>query len=203
MPQKEGDTMMFLYLIPTGMNDPNEPTWGSWAGRYGPNEECPGKPYFWANQTDAWHGTTNRDNTLARWAADLQNDFRARMDWCVQPRAGANHRPIAVLNGDTTEKILRLAAKPGESVALSAIGSTDPDGNSLACEWFTYPEAGTCRDEISLQATKGLTTSFVAPDVNEAATVHVIARIQDNGQPPLCSYRRAVVNVKRPRTHQP
>ena len=27
--------MTFLYLVPTGMNDPAEPTWGSWAGRYG------------------------------------------------------------------------------------------------------------------------------------------------------------------------
>jgi len=43
--QKEGDTMTFLYLVPTGMNDPNEPTWGSWAGRYGPHEEFPGKEY--------------------------------------------------------------------------------------------------------------------------------------------------------------
>jgi hypothetical protein len=82
-PQKEGDTMMFLYLLPTGMNDPNEPTWGSWAGRHGPNETYPGKPYFWANQADRWNGTTHRDNTLARWAVAIQNDFRARMDWCV------------------------------------------------------------------------------------------------------------------------
>jgi len=34
-PQKEGDTMTFLYLVPTGMNDPDQPGWGSWAGRYG------------------------------------------------------------------------------------------------------------------------------------------------------------------------
>ena len=112
-PQKEGDTMMFLYLVPTGMNDPNEPTWGSWAGRYGSNPEYPGKPCFWANQLDAWRGTTNRDNTLARWAADLQNDFRVRMDWCVKPRAGANHRPIAVLNGRRGLEIPRVDARPG------------------------------------------------------------------------------------------
>ncbi len=196
LPQKEGDTMMFLFLVPTGMNDPNEPAWGSWAGRYGPNEECPGKPYFWANQTDAWRGTTNRDNTLARWAADLQNDFRARLDWCVKPRAGANHRPIVVLNGDSTRNIRRITVKPGQLVNLSAAGSTDPDGNALAGEWFVYPEAGTYRGEISLRATDGLTTSFVAPEVKQAETIHVILRIFDDGQPPLCSYRRIVVTVK-------
>jgi len=196
LPQKEGDTMMFLYLVPTGMNDPNEPTWGSWAGRYGANAECPGKPYFWANQADAWRGTTNRDNTLARWAADLQNDFRARLDWCVKSREVANHRPVAALNGDTTRNILRTTVKSGQVVSLSADGSTDPDGNALACEWFVYPEAGTYRGEASLSKTAGLTTSFVAPKVNQVGTIHVILRIRDDGRPPLCSYRRAVISVK-------
>lgn len=28
-PQKEGDTASFLHLVPTGMNNPEEPTWGS------------------------------------------------------------------------------------------------------------------------------------------------------------------------------
>ena len=76
LPQKEGDSMMFLYLVPTGMNDPAQPTWGSWAGRYGRNEHHEDKPYYWANQQDTWQGTTHRENTLSRWAADLQNDFR-------------------------------------------------------------------------------------------------------------------------------
>jgi hypothetical protein len=196
LPQKEGDTMMFLYLIPTGMNDPNEPTWGSWAGRYGPNEECPGKPYFWANQTDAWHGTTNRDNTLARWAADLQNDFRAHMDWCVKPRDAANHRPVGALNGDTTRNILQIAVKSGQVVNLSASDSTDPDGDALSTEWFVYHEAGTYRGEVSFRATNGPSTSFVSPAVKQAQTIHVILRISDDGQPPLCSYRRVVVTVK-------
>ena len=188
--------MMFLYLVPNGMNDPNKPTWGSWAGRYGPNEECPGKPYFWANQADAWHGTTNRDNTLARWAADLQNDFRARLDWCVKPRAAANHRPLVVLNGRPGPEILHLDARPGHPVGLDAQGSSDPDGNTLVCEWLVYQEAGTCRSDITLGASHGLTTRFVAPEVKQAETIHVILRVQDDGQPQLCSYRRAVVTVK-------
>ena len=47
------------------MNDPNEPLWGSWAGRYGLNESFPGKPYYWANQADAWNGV-DRVATI-RW----------------------------------------------------------------------------------------------------------------------------------------
>src|SRR6185436_11162703 len=91
--QKEGDTMTFLYIVPTGMNDPQQPTWGSWGGRYGRNEKFPGKLYYWANQFDAWNGSTNRDNTVVRWAAHLQNDFKARLDWCVQSRQHENHPP--------------------------------------------------------------------------------------------------------------
>jgi hypothetical protein len=83
--QKEGDTMTFLYLVPTGMNDPDQPTWGSWAGRYGRDEQYKDRPYYWANQQDTWQGTTHRDNTLKRWAVHLQNDFRTRLNWCVMP----------------------------------------------------------------------------------------------------------------------
>jgi hypothetical protein len=193
--QKEGDTMAFLYLLPTGMNGPQEPTWGSWAGRYGPNEEHPGKPYFWANQKDAWRGTTSRDNTLARWAADLQNDFRARMDWCVKPRAEANHRPNAVLNGRSGWEVLRLEAKPGSVVEFNARGSSDPDGDAITCEWLVYGEAGTYAGETQLTATGGPTTRFTVPDVGRAETIHVILRLKDHGEPPLLAYRRAVVTA--------
>ena len=49
--------MTFLYLLQTGMNDTGEPSWGSWAGRYGLNEEHPGKNYYWASQSDNWNGS--------------------------------------------------------------------------------------------------------------------------------------------------
>src|SRR5688572_26142749 len=97
--QKEGDTMTFLYLVPTGMNEPEEPSWGSWAGRYGLQDDRPGKRYYWASVEDTWEGTTHRENGLKRWAADLQNDFRARLDWCVKSRTEANHPPRVVLQG--------------------------------------------------------------------------------------------------------
>lgn len=196
LPQKEGDTLMFLYLLPTGMNDPNEPTWGSWAGRYGPKQEFPGKRYFGANQIDAWSGSTNRDNTLARWAVDLQNDFRARMDWCVKAPGEANHRPIVVLNGDGTGRILRFTVRPGDEVRLTADGSTDPDGDSLRCEWLLYREAGTYPGgEVTLRSASGWTTSCLVPAQKLGGDIHVILRVQDSGRPALCSYRRAVVVV--------
>ena len=194
-PQKEGDTMSFLYLVPTGMNNPYEPGWGSWVGRYGLNEEHSGKNYFWANQADTWNGSTNRDNMLARWAEAFQNDFRVRMDWCVKPYGEANHHPVAILNGRSGSGILHINARSGRVVRLDAQRSFDPDGRNLTPEWYIYREAGTFKNEISLSSTRGMRTSFTAPIVEQPETIHIILELRNDGKPPLYSYRRAIVTI--------
>lgn len=191
--QKEGDTMTFLYLVPTGMNDPEQPTWGSWAGRHGPMEAFPGRPYYWANQRDAWEGSTNRDNTLRRWAADLQNDFRARLDWCVKSFDQANHPPDLRVEGQSPRK-----AAPGTMVRLSARGSRDPDGNYLSFQWFVYPEAGSYKGPVEIRNSTSGQPNFTAPQVRSAETIQVILRVTDNGEPPLSRYQRVIVTVNPP-----
>lgn len=193
--QKEGDTPTFLYLVPTGMNDPDQPTWGSWAGRYGRREDAAGKPYFWANQFDRWNGMTNRDNTLARWAAHLQNDFRARLDWCVKPFKEANHPPHLTVNGSQGTEILYLHAKAGTEVKLDAAASRDLDGNRLHFDWFQYPETGTYRGGIEIDRAKTATASVRIPKDAAGTTVHVVLAATDDGQPPLTRYRRAVIEA--------
>ena len=188
---KEGDTPTFLYLVPTGMNDPEEPTWGSWAGRYGQNENYPGKPYYWANQFDAWNGTTNRDNTLARWAAALQNDFRARLDWCVKPRGEANHPPVVKIAGAS-----RRSVAPGARVELSAEGSSDPDGDALSYRWEYYPEPGTYRGPLEIVNGDKAKASFVVPDSATSKTIHVVLTVTDAGEPALSRYARVVTTIK-------
>ena len=190
-PQKEGDTMTFLYLVPTGMNDPEKPTWGSWAGRYGRNENYTDKNYYWANQQDAWQGSTNRDNTLKRWAVHLQNDFKARLDWCVTDFAGANHPPVPRLKGP-----LRRKVAPGEQVRLDAGSSTDVDGDSLAYTWMFYPEVGSYRGTLPQLADPcSPQTSFVAPKVDTVETIHLLVVVTDNGVPSLTRYRRVIVTI--------
>jgi hypothetical protein len=190
-PQKEGDTMTFLYLVPTGMNDPEHPGWGSWAGRYGPNERWPGRPYYWANQEDTWNGTTSRDNTVARWAAALQNDFRARLDWCVRDYAHANHLPRPRVRGSLVRTV-----RSGEGVRLDASASDDPDRNPLRLEWSFYSEAGSYRGALpTLQEAGAGKCSFTAPEVEQPAVLHVLLMATDSGSPPLTRYRRVVVKV--------
>jgi CubicO group peptidase (beta-lactamase class C family) len=192
---KEGDTMTFLYLVPTGMNDPNEPLWGSWAGRYGHNEGFPGKSYYWANQTDTWNGTTSRDNTLARWAVDLQNDFRARLDWCVKSPHEANHAPRAVVNGIDGKSILYMNAKPGQTLSLDAGLSQDSDEDALTWEWFIYREAGTYKGEVTLANPSSSLALLHVPNDAADKTIHVVLTVRDDGTPPLAAYRRIVVRV--------
>ncbi|HYE32552.1 MAG TPA: nucleoside hydrolase-like domain-containing protein [Methylomirabilota bacterium] len=193
--QKEGDTMTFLYLVPTGMNDPDRPGWGSWAGRHGLQPDAGPRRYYWANQLDSWSGSTNRDNTLIRWAVDLQNDFAARLDWCVKPRDQANHRPVAVVNGDNSLDILRVGARPGSRLKLSAEGSTDPDKNALAYDWHVYPEAGSYNGDVEVEGADLVNAEFSIPRAAAGKEIHIILAVRDIGAPPLASYRRVIVQV--------
>ena len=88
LPQKEGDTPEFLYLVPNGLNEPEEPGWGSWAGRFSRQPDAGESRLFLAGVRDTLDGRAHRDHTLLPWAAHLQNDFRARLDWCVQRFCG-------------------------------------------------------------------------------------------------------------------
>lgn len=187
--QKEGDTMTFLYLVSTGMNDPERPTWGSWAGRHGLRDDEPGRNYYLANQQDAWNGTTHRDNTLARWAADLQRDFQARLDWCVQPVRGANHPPRVEVTG---ARVRRLA--PGAPLTLSAAGTTDPDGDGLTFVWEVYPEPGRGDVRLSLEGADQPEVTATAPSGSQGE-VHMLLTVRDDGEPPLARYARVVLRV--------
>lgn len=190
-PQKEGDTMTFLYLVPTGMNDPDHPTWGSWAGRYGLRKESGEREYYWADQPDTWQGTTHRDITLARFAADLQNDFKARLDWCVKPFEGANHPPIVKLKATR-----RRSVKSGDRVVLDASATIDPDQNRLKFQWWIYPEAGTCRANVGIENEQTSIASLVVPRVESTEELHVVLTVSDDGSPPLTRYARVVLTIE-------
>ncbi|MGH8730450.1 MAG: MBL fold metallo-hydrolase, partial [Burkholderiales bacterium] len=166
--------------------------------RYGPNPEFKGRPYYWANQADTWQGTTHRDNTLRRWAADLQNDFRARLDWCVKPFQEANHPPVVVINGQDGKDILHLSAEPGATLMLDATGSSDPDGQKLTHEWVIYPEAGTYPGALKITGGGAAKASLIVPGDAGGKTVHIILAVRDQGTPLLARYRRVVVNCTAP-----
>ena len=192
---KEGDTSSWFYFLPNGLGNPDQPTWGGWGGRFAFVSNL-----YWNDLSAAdthWSGSTNahvrRKWTIARWRKAYQHDFAARMDWCVQSVAQANHNPVAGLNGDTSKDIVYLTAAPGSVVNLSAAGSTDPDGDSLSYKWWNYAEADTHTGTITLSNSTSASASFTLPSNSAGKTIHVILEVTDNGSPALTSYRRLVV----------
>ncbi|MBM3494315.1 MAG: hypothetical protein FJX72_08345, partial [Armatimonadetes bacterium] len=139
-------------------------------------------------------GTTHRENTLKRWAAHLQNDFRARMDWCVAAFADANHPPVPRIKGP-----LRRTVAPGEVVTLDAGASTDPDRDRLSFEWSFYAEAGTYAGPLpELKGRTAPRVSFRAPTTRSALTLHLIVSVTDEGSPPLTRYARVILTIAPP-----
>lgn len=216
----EGDTPSWLALIPNGLNDPERPDWGSWGGRYeyylpteipdkGFNGGVPveDEPHaIWTNAEDAVYDYTPGEYgkavvrgrvpvkgfkaTLWRWRADFQNDFAARMDWCLKSYEEANHSPVI------TECPEKLTVKSGSFVEMEA-QATDPDGDSVSYLWFNYPEAGTYDRYIPIGSAENIhKVNFRAPRVEKEETLHFILKVTDKGTPALTSYRRIIVTVQ-------
>jgi hypothetical protein len=140
---------------------------------------------------------TSDQATIWRWREHFQNDFAARMDWCVSgDRSGANHNPLAVLNGVRDKTVLQLEVAGGREVILSAEGSSDPDGNKLGFSWYQYREAGTSAAAVDLAEANTARCRFVAPVVQKPETLHVILEVRDDGSPNLVAYRRAILTIR-------
>jgi hypothetical protein len=209
----EGDTPSFLGLVSNGLNQLENPHWGSWGGRYElytPRMqrwfEQPETRPLWTDAVDEvrgidgnWH--TSNHATIWRWRSAYQNDFAARIDWTTKPYDQANHPPVVRFDHPA-----ELTAKRGEVVNVSAEGTTDPDGDALSYEWFYYAEAGTF---TTSNARTGQPLEIKNFDQKQAlftvpagrvmppgiGTMHIILAATDHGTPRLTRYGRLIVNV--------
>jgi hypothetical protein len=207
----EGDTPSYLGLIRNGLNVPERPDFGGWGGRYElyqPRllryrqsiEVAPETRPIWTDAADEVAGPDgsihiSNHGTIWRWREAYQNDFAARMDWCVQPRAKANHPPIVQLHGPR-----EVSVSVGGSITLDASGSTDPDGDTLRFRWFHYGEAGNFAHWRGLKLDKADTavaTVHVPAEVGlpQPRSTHVIVEVTDNGEPNLTRYERVILTI--------
>lgn len=218
----EGDTPSWLNLVPNGLHNPEHPDWGGWGGRYElykpdfskqkkggsgvPHE--PETREIWTDGVDSYtpyisagYGRavkpdtltfSNNKATLWRWREDFQNDFAARMDWCIKPYGEANHPPVIVLTHPE-----QITVKSGQGFGLDAFDTTDPDGDSFSFLWFCYPEAGSYKKPVKIEGAENAHNAYIiAPKVEREVTVHFILKVTDRGTPRLSSYKRVIVTVK-------
>lgn len=206
---KEGDSWCFVYLQnqAIGLGVPTRVAWGGWGGRYAglrTGADFPNDAFYWNDQSDTWNGSTSRNNTAARFAADMQHQFAARMDWGRKSQfSGANHAPEVVVNGDSRGTVVRLFAQPGQQVALSAAGSSDPDGDSLSYEWIRYDEADSYSGSVTLTDANTRDVMVHVPGDADGTTIQLVLQVKDDGDatpesgnPSMMGYRRVVIYVR-------
>ncbi len=192
---KEGDTPSFFYFLADGLNDPGFPNHGGWGGRFLKFDG------IWRDAVDRVDGVSNGRSSVSRWRPAFQNEFQARLDWCVAPPSEANHAPLAVVNGDRSRSVLRLSVHGGKPISLDASESSDPDQDQLNYHWWVYPEAGTVGawelQQISWSDPHTAKTTVTLPPGKPGATAHLILEVRDDGEPSLTRYRRVILK----RTH--
>ncbi len=192
---KEGDTPSWFYFLPIGLNDPEFPTWGGWGGRF----ELDAHNHFIDSQDKHWSGeadeATRRKWTVARWRTAYQNDFAARMDWCVDEFGEANHPPVLTINDHDSIGPVRIQAEPGETIRLNA-SVFDQDGDDVISHWWIYADVtGVLVSDIKLRRIPPYSTEITVTSQAAGKQYHVIAEATDKGVPALSGYRRIIIDV--------
>ncbi len=186
----EGDTPSFLYLLSAslGLNDPLEPTHGSWGTRFKAMPETFPQGYYSTCGVDPAE--------MKRWIPEAKNNFLARMKWATHSPAEVNHIPVAAIGKDLSNKIIYLKSTPGKKIKLDASASYDPDGREISFTWYNYAEAGGYPNPIQLSKVSSKVLHFtVPPDIGDKE-IHLILEVRDHGDPALVAYRRVVIQKK-------
>ncbi|GHA30513.1 hypothetical protein GCM10007103_09920 [Salinimicrobium marinum] len=200
----EGDTPAFMHIYPNGLNDPEQIDQGGWGGRFSfikkegirsmscveKENETKYDPYY------MYGNTSEGSEAIKRWSEAYNNDFAARMDWSItNDYSDANHHPLPVLNGDQTRQVMKIKAAPGSTVALSAAGSSDPDGNTISYSWSFYDEPSSYDGPVKIQNSSSHSATVEIPEDAGNKSIHVILEVHDDGEPNLYAYRRVIISV--------
>ena len=177
---KEGDSPSFLYLVSAlrGLNDPERPNQPSWGGRFVRADPA----------RNHWLDAPSPKETVSRWIQAFDNDFAARMDWCVREFDEANHAPVITLAGDRERDV-----RPGETVLLQA-SANDPDGDELTFRWRQETKVDLSSRAVTIADSDSDHAAFVVPD-EPGKQVYVILEVTDDGAPPLVGYQRLIFRI--------
>ena len=184
----EGDTPSFLYVLPNGLNDPEDPHQAGWAG-YHERGMCPD------SLTTAWTSWQEPVRSISvgykrRFYPDEMADFKARMQWADQGEG--NRNPVVVINGHRGPSPLVIHAKAGDTLRLDASKSYGPDDDKFTNNWWQQPEIGTATLDI-----QGSDVAEVRiPQDAAGQTLHVVCEVSDQGPFLLKGYQRVIIVVE-------
>jgi hypothetical protein len=183
----EGDTPSFLYLLSAnlGLNDPLNPSHGSWGSMFQPMEKTFPEGYYHTCNVDVIE--------LKRWVNDAKSSFENRLNYSLKNPDEVNHEPVSVVNGKKGIEVVTIKVKPGKTIKLDASKSFDPDGDNLNFNWFVYREAGNFTGDFNISNPISAKQNLVVPDDIKGKEIHIILEVKDNGKPGLVSYRRFIL----------
>jgi hypothetical protein len=205
----DGDALSVLQILGSafGLRSTEYPTSGGWGSRFesGVNDYKAHVNHSADGGVVAWEGSnklSDSDKNVwlqkrscmgARWADDFQNELTVRADWCIKSYSEANHPPIVNLAISVD-----ITAAPGQTIHLLC-NPTDPNGDSISCNWWQYKEAGTSGAAVDIDPADKSEASFVCPD--EPGAIHIIPEVQDEDpEHPLTRYARVIAEVKEERS---
>ena len=183
----EGDTPSFLYVMPNGLNNPDDPRQAGWAGYHERGLCADSLTTAWTSWREPLRSTSVGYKT--RFYPDELNDFMARMQWADEGRG--NRNPQVVVNGNKGLQPLSLTAMAGASLRLDASRSKDPDGDGLSFRWWQQPEIG--KTKVVIEQSDQPTATIRIPAGAVGDTVHIICEVHDDGPFHLVSYRRVII----------
>ena len=186
----EGDTPSFLYVMPYGLNDPEDPHQAGWAG-YHERGICAD------SLTTAWTSWQEPVRSISvgykkRFYPDELNDFCARMQWADEGCGNLN--PKVIVKGGRGLAPIRISAKAGEKIQLDASKSKDPDGDGLTFNWWQQMEIG--KTKIDIEGVDQSKATICIPSGSKNDTIHVLCEVHDDGPFRLVAYKRIIINIK-------
>jgi len=187
----EGDTPSFLYVMPNGLSDPEDPTQAGWGGCHAYGISPDSITYAWNSWQEPQKTIT--ENYKRRFYPDELNDFAARMQWAHEGKGNTN--PQVIINGKKGITPIHIKTKAGKTIHLDASKSTDSEGDNLSFLWWQQPEAGSYKSNIAISNNKSSSINIAIPQDAAGKSIHFVCEVHDDGAFNLVSYRRVIIDV--------